>query len=65
MKYLKLILALVVLYLVIGVVIPAINRSSFLKEFQENVRKGDINTAAFFYTDYISSKKEIQKYTDK
>ncbi|MFI3263065.1 MAG: hypothetical protein R3Y26_09185 [Rikenellaceae bacterium] len=65
MKYVKLGIALLVVYFIISVVIPAINRSPLLSEFQENVRKWDINTAAFFYTDHISSKKEIQKYTDK
>lgn len=64
-KYLKLFIALSVLYFVAVFVIPVINRTYFMRDFQANVRKWDINTSAFFYTDNISSNKEIQEYTDK
>lgn len=65
MKIVKLFVALLSLYVVATVIIPRINTLPFLSDVQKVVHKWDINTAAFFYTDNISSNKEIQKLTNK
>lgn len=61
----KLFIALLLLWVTAVVIIPCINRLPYLADVEEVVRKWDINTSAFFYTDDISTKKEIRKYTDK
>ena len=64
-KYIKLIVALLGVYVFLVVIIPMINSLPYMSELQENSEKWGINTAAFFYTDDISSNPEITKYTDK
>jgi len=63
-KYIKLFVLLLSLYVFVTIVIPLINEIPYLNEFSKNVEKWDINTASFFYTDEISSNKEIREYTD-
>jgi len=63
-KYIKLLVLLLSLYVFVTIVIPLINKIPYLNEFSKNVEKWDINTASFFYTDEISSNKEIREYTD-
>lgn len=61
----KLIIALLSLYLFAVVVVPYINDLPFFAPIQEVIRKWDINSSAFFYTDDISTNPEIRKITDK
>ncbi len=60
----KLILSIVALYIFVTVVVPMINNISFFKPLQEVVQKWDIDCSAIFYTDEISTNKEIRKHTD-
>lgn len=60
----KLILCIIGLYLTVTVVVPWINKAPLLEGVQQTVRRWDINCAAFFYTDEISSNPEIKKHTD-
>lgn len=64
-KSFKLILGLLALYIIVAVVIPYINTLPFFAPIQTVIKKWDINSAAFFYTDNISSNPEITKFTDK
>lgn len=63
-RYVQLMLAVLSIYVFVTIVIPIINKIPYLDEFDKNVRKWDINTASFFYTDDISTNEEIRKYTD-
>lgn len=63
-KILKFIVCLVSLYLLVVIIIPAINRLPFFRPIQQVIRKWDINSSAFFYTDSISSSPEVTKHTD-
>lgn len=60
----KLIVCLLALFLFATQVVPLINKTPLLSNLQDTVKKWDINTAAFFYTDEISTNKEIKKHTD-
>ena len=62
---LKLVFAVFSLYIFVVVVIPYINRLPFFAPIQEVIKKYNINSSAFFYTDDISDNIEIKKYTDK
>ena len=62
---LKLTIAIFSLYIFVVVVVPYINRLSFFAPIQEVIKKYNINSSAFFYTDDISDNPEIKKYTDK
>lgn len=64
-KYIKLFLAIIGVYVFLIIVIPLINSIPYMSELQDNSKKWGINTAAFFYTDDISTNPEITKYTDK
>lgn len=52
------------LYLIVVFIIPAINRMPFFRPIQQVIKKWDINSSAFFYTDSISSSPEVTKHTD-
>ena len=62
---LKLLFAVFTLYIFVVVVIPYINRLPFFAPIQKVIKKYNINSSAFFYTDDISDNQEIRKYTDK
>lgn len=62
--FLKLIVYIVGIFLLVTVAIPQVNKLPLLKDLQKTVKKWDINTAAFFYTDEISTNEEIKKHTD-
>lgn len=61
---LKLVACILGLYLFATVVVPEINKLPLLQGVQNTIQKWDINCAAFFYTDEISTKAEIRKHTD-
>lgn len=65
MKGLKLIIAILGILFFAFVIIPKINNLPYLREVSKVIREHDINTAAFFYTDLISTDEAITKYTDK
>lgn len=61
---LKLIGCLVSLYLIVTIVVPYINTLPFFAPIQKVIKRWDINSSAFFYTDSISSNIDITKHTD-
>lgn len=63
-SFLKLVVCMVSLYLIVVLIIPAINRMPFFRPIQQVIKKWDINSSAFFYTDSISSSPEVTKHTD-
>lgn len=63
-KHLKLFFAMIGLYIILVVILPLINSLPYMSDLQACIKKWDINTAAFFYTDDISSEEEITRYTD-